>query len=137
MKIKRTVQFSAFFIIPAAILAFSSCDDKEVTYDNIPAELQNKTYQTGETSYYSFSATTWTYTEGLVNSFTVSNLTVTPMKNNYENKNTYPNGYEITGKVISTNGTYKNKYPEGKYLLYQFFLTPDNSGVSIWYNPNQ
>jgi hypothetical protein len=136
MKTERITRFLAFLIIMAAVLTFSSCDDKEETYDNVPAELQT-TWSFEDDSSISFSVTTWTYTKSLGNFFTVSNLKVTPTSNNYSNKDKYPSGYEITGKIISSNGSYKSTHPVGKFILYQFFLTPDKKGISVWYNPNQ
>jgi len=132
MKTKKTTKFFTFFIILAAILTFSSCNDKEETYDNVPEELQTG-WGTQYSNYYSFSVTSWTHYEGLINSFTVSDLTVKKISNNHDNKNEYPSGYEIMGKVIASSGSFTSSYPKGRYVTYQFFLTPNRQFLSVFY----
>jgi hypothetical protein len=136
MKTKKITQFLAFFIIFAAVLTFSSCNDKEETFDDIPKELQNT--QWGEsTTFYSFSVTSWSYTKDTINSFTISDLTVNRISNNHDDKATYPSGYEIMGKVKASRGSYTSTHPVGKYITYQFYLSTDKENISIYYLTNQ
>jgi hypothetical protein len=129
MKIKRTVQFLAFFIILAAILTFSSCNDKE-TYDNVPQELQG---QWGEfPSFFSFNVTSWSYTKDALSSVTVSDLTVKSISNYHENKADYPSGYEIMGTVKASSGSFTSTYPKGKYITQEFYLSKDKSSLSVY-----
>jgi hypothetical protein len=131
MKTKRTIQFIAVFIILAAILTFSSCNDKEETFDDVPEELQGG-WGTQFSNYYSFSVTGWTHYEELTNSFTVSELTVNKISNNHDDKATYPSGYEIMGKVKASSGTFTSSHPKGRYVTFQFFLTTDKKKISIY-----
>ena len=123
--------FACFIILIMTFLLTACPDDKEITYDNLPAELQNKIF-TGTTSdgdfKYTFYTNSFTYSVNNTN-FTVSDLTINKATNKWDDKNDFPSGYEIIGTIKNSN---MSGFPAGRSITYYIFFNSSKSRASIY-----